>query len=586
MILHELPTCEMIVQVSGIRMNMKYLKRGTVFALTAGLLSGCAGGQASVAETASPSPTANAYWIVEPTMEFDTVENFNRVYTNRMYTEGTGYSTEWGEAWDSEHSAGVDEITYTGNAIAVCKDGKWGIYDYDGNALQEISISPAMQDYHRDSYMQSPVMFLDSDATPFYTYRHFLYYVDGNDTDHAQVLSGDFRSVSPIDGSQIQPDEELHNYYYIDGEVKMLQQLKGDWQFTDPDVDFSADGKRHLLVELDDDMVWQDDVIVQNDTMTRIDKLTTIGSPDDTFVNGFIRVTNLEPEAVEQTDALGMHHIIPDYDNQIGFYSVDLQKMIGDGCVYEDAGYFVDGYAPVKKNGRWGYIDETGKEVTDFIFADASEPYEGHVYVADNGSYGILDLQRMLDDGVEVNTDNVYGSSYDGGSWKPQKSIPQQSVAGYLVVNEDNVQRYPYDTLEFDTNMFVNKGAVIAFDEMISLPEGTWYETSVGYLCDENKDLFTVTVYPSYVPGPLAASTTGTVTAFEDGVVTLEVNERSYDLDLNKMDTRISGQISEGQTLNISTGLNASSPQEVMESAQRVTSDDYAQVKTIRWKTY
>ena len=49
---------------------------------------------------------------------------------------------------------------------------------------------------------------------------------------------------------------------------------------------------------------------------------------------------------------------------------------------YEDAGLFIDGLAPVKKNGKWGYIDETGKVVIGFQYDYAWRFNEGYAVVA------------------------------------------------------------------------------------------------------------------------------------------------------------------------------------------------------------
>lgn len=42
---------------------------------------------------------------------------------------------------------------------------------------------------------------------------------------------------------------------------------------------------------------------------------------------------------------------------------VDKLGMISIPFIYDDAGVFREGYAPVEKNGKWGYIDEKGKVV-------------------------------------------------------------------------------------------------------------------------------------------------------------------------------------------------------------------------------
>ena len=48
---------------------------------------------------------------------------------------------------------------------------------------------------------------------------------------------------------------------------------------------------------------------------------------------------------------------------------------------YEDAGLFVDGLAPVKQNGKWGYIDKTGKTVIPFQYDIAGLFNEGFALV-------------------------------------------------------------------------------------------------------------------------------------------------------------------------------------------------------------
>ena len=48
---------------------------------------------------------------------------------------------------------------------------------------------------------------------------------------------------------------------------------------------------------------------------------------------------------------------------------------------YEAAGLFDDGLAPVKQNGKWGYIDKTGKTVIPFQYDIAGLFNEGFALV-------------------------------------------------------------------------------------------------------------------------------------------------------------------------------------------------------------
>ena len=114
-----------------------------------------------------------------------------------------------------------------------------------------------------------------------------------------------------------------------------------------------------------------------------------IFSPDGTKVN------DLSTEMKYRTGSyINGYYVISD-----GTYTTLIDAASGGNVAtqYQDTKYFEDGYAPVKKNGKWGYVDHTGKEVTDFIFDDACTVYDGYAWVYYNGKYGILNFQNTLD---------------------------------------------------------------------------------------------------------------------------------------------------------------------------------------------
>ncbi|MBQ1716057.1 MAG: WG repeat-containing protein, partial [Firmicutes bacterium] len=61
-------------------------------------------------------------------------------------------------------------------------------------------------------------------------------------------------------------------------------------------------------------------------------------------------------------------------------------------CIYEDALYFEEGYCPVKKDGKWGLINEDGEEITGFVFDKMSSVYDGKVAVMIDGQFGIINF--------------------------------------------------------------------------------------------------------------------------------------------------------------------------------------------------
>lgn len=76
-------------------------------------------------------------------------------------------------------------------------------------------------------------------------------------------------------------------------------------------------------------------------------------------------------------------------------------KIIGYG--YEDGYGFYEGYAPVKKNGKWGYINKQGDLVIDYIFDKATTVCDGKAWVIYKGKTGRLNLLDIIENNIELN---------------------------------------------------------------------------------------------------------------------------------------------------------------------------------------
>jgi hypothetical protein len=95
----------------------------------------------------------------------------------------------------------------------------------------------------------------------------------------------------------------------------------------------------------------------------------------------------------------------------------DTDRNIIAEPVYDDSRFYIgassansgfnEGLAPVKKNGKWGYIDLKGKVVIDFLFDDAWCFSEGLAAVKLNEEYGYINNKG------KVVIDCNYKSSYD-----------------------------------------------------------------------------------------------------------------------------------------------------------------------------
>src|SRR4029079_4578324 len=56
--------------------------------------------------------------------------------------------------------------------------------------------------------------------------------------------------------------------------------------------------------------------------------------------------------------------------DKVGFVSKDGKLIVP--LIDDDALHFKEGMGAVKKDGKWGYLDSTGREVITFQFTDAS----------------------------------------------------------------------------------------------------------------------------------------------------------------------------------------------------------------------
>ena len=61
-------------------------------------------------------------------------------------------------------------------------------------------------------------------------------------------------------------------------------------------------------------------------------------------------------------------------------------------CLYNEFSFSED-LACVEKEGKWGYIDKTGKEVIPFIYDYASAFSEGVAFVNKDGQLGVVDKE-------------------------------------------------------------------------------------------------------------------------------------------------------------------------------------------------
>jgi len=107
-------------------------------------------------------------------------------------------------------------------------------------------------------------------------------------------------------------------------------------------------------------------------------------------------------------------------------FNLKTEQLITD-FIFDDCGYngFIEGVLPVQKDGKWGYINEDGKMLTDFIYDTSYETQWGnkHMYSALN-NYSIVrqgDLWGLIDNQgneiLEVKYEGVSQVNKDGYIW-------------------------------------------------------------------------------------------------------------------------------------------------------------------------
>ncbi len=89
-------------------------------------------------------------------------------------------------------------------------------------------------------------------------------------------------------------------------------------------------------------------------------------------------------EATKHDDG---NYIWYETDWQNGKYALVTNNELITDFIYEDAGRLHEGIIPVKKDGKWGYVDQNGNTVIDFAYDDAWERNRSMLIYDENGHY-------------------------------------------------------------------------------------------------------------------------------------------------------------------------------------------------------
>lgn len=401
------------------------MRKFMMIMMSAALLCGCAS-RNKEASSAKPVKTAEpereTVWEVKPTLEYDSVTEMNPEdhYFVKVTTQDYGdlyvkTEPEW-------NGYPAEVCGYSGDAVITEKDNEQFLVNYEGKELSDVSIS--LFNTPRQEGITGGIY---NDAMAFG-------YQD-NSSSKAIVFSKNFKSTTETDSDSFKDDPNDSSnaepfFAYLNdtfGVVVMTTDDAGNrrgWTFEE--LDPSILSGRIILDIVNNAYASQSKAVYDPATNTVI-PLASGNYHEGSFANG--------------------DYVVDDGNNVT---VIDADSGQGIAVSYQDAKYFEDDYAPVKKYGKWGYIDSTGKEVTDFIFDDASVLYKGKGFVKWHGKYGVIDISNTLKSGEQVNINTIDTAIKDKEMGNITVNVSDLVIRSDASVNSDTLgisasgTEYPY----------------------------------------------------------------------------------------------------------------------------------------------
>ena len=104
-----------------------------------------------------------------------------------------------------------------------------------------------------------------------------------------------------------------------------------------------------------------------------------------------------------------------------GFLSLDGSWIIPP--TYEDVRLFHEGYAAVKKGGKWGFVDVAGHERVGNRYDDVGDFHEGLAPVKSADTWGVIDLTGTVVAPMQFQELRRFQERSSGGKTKREMGI-------------------------------------------------------------------------------------------------------------------------------------------------------------------
>lgn len=432
-------------------------------------------GSASPVEAELPAPK-ELVWTVEPVLLLQEAEELEQINYNtdpiaeNGYWEFIGRPVNFSDNFTEDNSQLFgSHVKYQADAVAVEVNGCWSVFDYSGDPiLTDIVTFGGTKDVSRySSWIPSNL---------------YSYYRIPSAQGRSRAPFGLFFGIFEMDG-------QAGSYWFYDSNSGGNTFERLHWtgvggmpdqcRFTEKDGKLTAS-----IINMDNGQVRHDGVLLHRNVYF---------CDNNCFY---------DPDGALLFEAKGTvpYGDVPFFVN--GFYwSVDNGKYTFidirnnepvTGYLYDKLKYFEDGYAPARRDGKWGFIDEKGKEVSPFIFDDVTVLNEGRTYVGIGGQYGIMDLVSSLE-GIDCLDEAGIREAFETHRDVARSiAVPDGTLFAVLISAEDlRIRQAP--ALDGEVLGFALQNSIYTVFETAEADDYTWYRIGpdrwIAYTEDWVKEL-------------------------------------------------------------------------------------------------
>ena len=229
-------------------------------------------------------------------------------------------------------------------------------------------------------------------------------------------------------------DNDYTDLYYVEANGEVSAVSPNGIGFEDRcEVYWTPEGPIMLIYEIDS----SSEVELNFNTYYSYQFITSdafMSFPGRKDISRVIPVREVTEMNYQQNGDTGM--AVPVYKSEkYGLFDFDTKKMLTD-FVYDDCTRFaVGGVFAAKRDGKWGYVSDSGKEITGFYF-EASFPVEeyessvrrmflpvnGYIVTKKDGKYGMINAlgETVADNDFDylsqVSPDGIFWA-YKDGKW-------------------------------------------------------------------------------------------------------------------------------------------------------------------------